>query len=95
MLAHATASLLSSPLRMIKATRRTIDAALGRRGLPSSSSPPAPFAAPKTSINGPLSRQRAFATTSLSLPAVKAIKAHHDVKVNDVVLALVRRDPAT
>jgi WS/DGAT/MGAT family acyltransferase len=29
-----------------------------------------------------------FATTSLSLPAVKAIKAHHDVKVNDVVLAL-------
>jgi len=88
MLAHATASLLSSPVRMIQATRRTVDAALGRRGLPSSSSPPSPFAAPKTSINGPLTRQRVFATTSLSLPAVKAIKAHHDVKVNDVVLAL-------
>jgi WS/DGAT/MGAT family acyltransferase len=29
-----------------------------------------------------------FAATSLSLPAVKAIKVHHDVKVNDVVLAL-------
>ena len=55
---------------------------------PASSSPPAPFAAPRTSINGPLTRQRVFATTSLSLPAVKAIKAHHDVKVNDVVLAL-------
>lgn len=88
MLAHATASLLSSPIRMVKATRRTIDAALGRRGLPASSSPPSPFAAPRTSINGPLTRQRVFATTSLSLPAVKAIKAHHDVKVNDVVLAL-------
>ena len=88
MLAHATASLLSSPIRMMKVTRRTIDAALGRRRLPSSSTPPAPFAAPKTSINGPLTRQRVLATTSLSLPAVKAVKAHHDVKVNDVVLAL-------
>ena len=73
---------------MVKATRRSIDAALGRRSLPRSSSPPSPFAAPKTSINGPLTRQRVFAMTSLSLPAVKAIKAHHDVKVNDVVLAL-------
>ena len=44
MLAHATASLLSSPIRMVKATRRTIDAALGRRGLPASSPPPAPYA---------------------------------------------------
>jgi WS/DGAT/MGAT family acyltransferase len=73
---------------MVKATRRTIDSAMGRRGLPHTTSPPAPFAAPRTSINGPLTRQRVFASTSLSLPAVKAIKAHHDVKVNDVVLAL-------
>jgi WS/DGAT/MGAT family acyltransferase len=88
MLAFATRSLLLSPVGMAKATRRTIDSALGRRGLPRTASPPAPFAAPRTSINGPLTRQRVFASTSLSLPAVKAIKAHHDVKVNDVVLAL-------
>ena len=88
MLTHATLSLLASPVGVVRAVRRSIDAALGRRSLPRSSSPPAPFAAPKTSINGPLTRQRVFAMTSLSLPAVKAIKAHHDVKVNDVVLAL-------
>jgi WS/DGAT/MGAT family acyltransferase len=88
MLAHATASLLVSPVHMVQASRRTLDAALGRRRLPRTSSPPAPFAAPRTSINGPVTRQRVFAATSLSLPAVKAIKAHHDVKVNDVVLAV-------
>ncbi len=88
MLAYATRSLLTSPVGMVKATRRSVDAALGRRRLPSQSAPPSPFAAPRTSINGPLTRQRVFAATSLSLPAVKAIKAHHDVKVNDVVLAL-------
>jgi WS/DGAT/MGAT family acyltransferase len=88
MLAYATRSLLGSPLGVFKATRRTIDSALGRRGLPRTTAPPAPFAAPRTSINGPLTRQRTFAATSLSLPVVKAIKAHHDVKVNDVVLAL-------
>ena len=88
MLTHATLSLLASPVGVVRAVRRSIDAALGRRSLPRSSSPPAPFAAPKTSINGPLTRQRVFAMTSLSLPAVKAIKVHHDVKVNDVVLAL-------
>lgn len=88
MLAHATRSLLLSPLHMMQAARRTVDAALGRRSLRTTHSPPSPFAAPKTSINGPLTRQRVFATTSLSLPAVKAVKAHHDVKVNDVVLAL-------
>jgi WS/DGAT/MGAT family acyltransferase len=88
MLTYATRSLIGSPVGMAKATRRTIDAALGRRGLPQTTSPPTPFAAPRTSINGPLTRQRCFAATSLSLPVVKAIKAHHDVKVNDVVLAL-------
>ncbi len=88
MLAHATASLLTSPLRVLKATRRTLDTALGRAGLPKAAAAPAPFAAPRTSLNGALSRQRTFATTSLSLPAVKAVKAAHDVKVNDVVLAL-------
>ncbi len=88
MLTHATASLLTSPVRLVKVTRRTIDAALGRRSLPTTHSPPSPFAAPRTSINGTLTRQRVFAATSLSLPAVKAIKAHHEVKVNDVILAL-------
>ena len=52
MLAHAAASLLSSPIRMVKATRRTIDAA-GRR-LPASSPPPSPFAAPARRMTLPL-----------------------------------------
>jgi WS/DGAT/MGAT family acyltransferase len=88
MLVHATRSLLGSPFRLVKAVRRTADTALGRRRLPTTSAPPPPFAAPRTSLNRPLTRQRSFAMTSLSLPAVKAIKDHHGVKVNDVVLAL-------
>jgi WS/DGAT/MGAT family acyltransferase len=88
MLAHATLSLLTSPVRLVKAVRRSVDGALGKRRVSSATPPPSAFAAPRTSINKPLTRQRAFAMTSLSLPAVKAIKNHHGVTVNDVVLGL-------
>jgi diacylglycerol O-acyltransferase / wax synthase len=88
MLAHATRSLLTSPVKLVKTARRTIDVALGQRRMPKESTTPGLFSAPRTSINKPLTRQRAFAMTSLSLPAVKAVKNHHGVTVNDVVLAL-------
>lgn len=50
--------------------------------------PPAPFQAPRTSLNGELTPYRRFAYTSVPLEQVKALKKHFDVKVNDVVLAL-------
>jgi WS/DGAT/MGAT family acyltransferase len=43
---------------------------------------------PQVSFNAPLGPQRAFAWSSVPLPAVKRIKDHFGVKVNDVVLAL-------
>jgi WS/DGAT/MGAT family acyltransferase len=44
--------------------------------------------APRVSFSGPVSRHRRFAFGSLSLPAVKRVKDHYGVKVNDVVVAL-------
>jgi diacylglycerol O-acyltransferase len=44
---------------------------------------------PRTPLNGPLSARRAFATRSLSLDAIRAVKSAVDVSVNDVLLGLV------
>jgi WS/DGAT/MGAT family acyltransferase len=44
--------------------------------------------APKTSFNGKISAHRRFTFGSLSLPAVKALKKHFGVTVNDVVVSL-------
>jgi WS/DGAT/MGAT family acyltransferase len=43
---------------------------------------------PRVSFNAPLGPERAFASISVPLAAVKRIKNHFDVKVNDVLLAL-------
>ncbi|MEP9392841.1 MULTISPECIES: WS/DGAT/MGAT family O-acyltransferase [Gordonia] len=55
----------------------------------SHTSMPAPFAAPRTVFNGPISPHRSIATTQLSLDDVKRVKNRFGVKVNDVVLAMV------
>lgn len=46
------------------------------------------IAAPRTSLNGPMSGTRCFATVRLDLADVKATKTRLGGKVNDVVLAL-------
>ena len=50
--------------------------------------PPAPFQAPRTSFNAELTPHRRFAYASVPLADVRAIKDRHQVKVNDVVLAI-------
>lgn len=51
--------------------------------------PPAlPFAAPMTLLNGQLTPQRRFDSTSLPLDEIKAVKERHGVTVNDVILAV-------
>ena len=45
--------------------------------------------APRVSFNGPLSRRRVFATCSVPLEQVKAVRRTHGVTVNDVVLGVV------
>jgi diacylglycerol O-acyltransferase / wax synthase len=46
------------------------------------------YSAPKTSFNGRISPHRRFAFGQLSLAAVKAVKNHHKVTVNDVVVSI-------
>ena len=46
------------------------------------------IAAPQTSLNGPMSGTRQFATVRLDLADVKAVKSHLGGTVNDVVLAI-------
>jgi len=49
----------------------------------------APFAAPQTAFNASVTARRNVAFTQLDLDDVKNVKNHFDVKVNDVVMALV------
>ncbi len=48
-----------------------------------------PFAAPKTSFNANVTSHRNVAFAKLDLEAIKKVKNHFGVKVNDVVMALV------
>jgi diacylglycerol O-acyltransferase len=88
---YAAVSLAQNPLKMLKATRRTVEAAFQirqknrQRG---TTPPPSPFSAPRTSFNHPLTPHRHVATASLSLPDVKMIKNTFGVTVNDVILTL-------
>ena len=59
-----------------------------RRG--SEVTPPRPLLdVPRTSFNGALGPRRNFATCSLSLAEIKAVKTAHGVTLNDVVLGVV------
>src|SRR3954447_24525491 len=88
---YAMSSLARQPLRAIKAARRTTELALNlrrRNRQPNVSPPPAPFAAPRTSLNSSITPHRLFGTTQVSLDDVKMIKNALGGTVNDVVLAL-------
>ena len=91
MLAYATWSLAQQPVKAVAAIRRTVEVALRLRDQNRQhvlTAPPAPFSAPATSINGPLTSERSFAASSLSLVDVKAIKNAFGCTVNDVVLTM-------
>ena len=49
---------------------------------------PAPFLAPRTRFNAPLTTRRSLAFAQLPFDDVKRVKDHFGVKVNDVVLAI-------
>lgn len=61
----------------------TVRRAAGGRAMAS------PFAAPQTPFNGSITAHRNVAFAQLDLEDVKTVKNHFDVKVNDVVMALV------
>jgi len=91
MVAYAVNSLSRQPARLVSALRRTAETALAvrrRNREPDISPPPAPFQAPRTSINVPISPRRSFGFVQLPLEQVKAVKNALGGTVNDVVLAL-------
>lgn len=91
LIGYALNSLARTPVRAVKAVRRTAAMALNLRRTnrqPDVSPPPGPFSAPRTSINQALSSHRSFAMTTLSLIDVKRVKNAFGSTVNDVVLAL-------
>jgi diacylglycerol O-acyltransferase / wax synthase len=87
----AAASLARQPLRMAKTIRRTTEMALNlrrRNRTPDVTPPPAPFSAPKTSINTSITPHRRFAFEQIPLDEAKMVKNKLGGTVNDVVLAL-------
>ena len=80
----------SRPLRLFKVVPSTLSTVVdtvkrARTGMTMA----APFAAPKTAFNANITGHRNVAFAQLDLEAIKTVKNHFDVKVNDVVMALV------
>ena len=91
LVAYAASSLVRQPAAAVNALRRTAEMALNlrrRNQHPDVEAPPAPFDAPKTSINTPITPHRRFAMIDVSLADVKKVKKAFGSTVNDVVIAL-------
>ncbi|MFT4125451.1 MAG: wax ester/triacylglycerol synthase family O-acyltransferase [Gordonia sp. (in: high G+C Gram-positive bacteria)] len=81
---------LARPIAMAKLLPPTVAVPFGwlRRSW-SQTGMPAPFAAPRTMFNGPITPHRSIGLAQLPLDDVKKVKNRFGVKVNDVVLAMV------
>ena len=95
-LGHALSSLARQPERAVDALRRTFgalrDLSERNRRLREEEElqpPPAPFRAPRTSLNGAISSQRRAAFAEVPLEEVSAVRHVFGGTVNDVVLAAV------
>ena len=87
----AMSSLARQPLSAVKSARRTAEMLLNlrrRNRQPGVNPPPAPFSAPRTSLNTSITPHRRFAYTQVPLDDVKMVKNALGGTVNDVVLAL-------
>jgi WS/DGAT/MGAT family acyltransferase len=90
LLAHAAGSAATLPWRFARASGRTLGSVVSasrRRGTGGHEAA-APFRAPRTSFNHPVTASRSVAFTSASLTDVKRVKDAAGATVNDVVLAL-------
>ncbi|MDQ1445025.1 MAG: diacylglycerol O-acyltransferase / wax synthase [Acidimicrobiaceae bacterium] len=84
-------SLARQPMKAAKAARKTVEMMWGlrrRNRRPEVNPPPAPFSAPRTSLNGAITPHRRFGYTQVSLDDVKQVKNALGGTVNDVVLAM-------
>ncbi|MBX9983522.1 WS/DGAT/MGAT family O-acyltransferase [Mycobacterium gordonae] len=78
---------VKTPFRVLRVAQQTLSQQWAVRGL--ANKPPHFFEAPTTRFNTELTPERRVATCSLPLDRLRAVKRAHDVKLNDVVLALV------
>jgi diacylglycerol O-acyltransferase len=81
---------VTRPLKLVNVLPSTVSSVVdtvkrARSGLTMA----APFAAPKTRFNANITGHRNIAFAQLDLEDIKLVKNHFDVKVNDVVMALV------
>ncbi len=95
-LSYSLSALTRQPERAVGALRRTFgavyDLAERNRRLKEEQEltpPPAPFRAPRTSLNGSISAQRRVAFAEVSLEDVRLVRRVFGGTVNDVVLAAV------
>ena len=91
LIGFAMTSLARQPLAAVKSAKRTAEMLLNlrrRNREPGVNPPPAPFSAPRTSLNTSITPHRRFAYTQVSLDDVKMVKNKLGGTVNDVVLAL-------
>ena len=96
LLGHSLSSLARQPERTFGAVRRTLgavyDLAERNRRLREEEElepPPAPFRAPRTSLNGSISAQRRVAFAEVPMDDVRMVRRCLGGTVNDVVLAAV------
>lgn len=84
------AKFASRPLHLMNVLPNTVSSmveTLARARVGLAMAPP--FAAPPTAFNAPVTGRRNIAYAQLDLEDVKTVKNHFNVKVNDVVMALV------
>lgn len=91
LVAYALSSLSRQPVSAVKAVRRSVETALmirRRNREPDVNPPPAPFTAPRTSINRAITPRRSFGMAEISLDEVKAVRKGLGGTVNDAILAV-------
>ena len=90
-IAYAVTSRLRRPLNVFKVVPDTVKSVVNivQRRRSEGGGMAAPFTAPRTSFNGPVTPHRRVAFATTSLDEVKQIKKAYGVTVNDVVLTIV------